>query len=176
MNFSEPTKTAYKTVFILTPPFLIVLFLIGLLIFASYTAGYMAAEEDAAWAAQEEPPFVQTVFNDPEITTLREYTITAYCGCEKCCDGWVAKRKDARVFGAYGIQLQEGVSVASTLPVNTVVFIEGIGTFTVQDKVPTSTAKRFDGKIIDLYFQNHADAVKFGKQQHQVYVLDEGMI
>ena len=88
-------------------------------------------------------------------------TITAYCACRKCCG------KSATGITAAGTRPVEGrtVAAARSIPLGTRIHIEGLGWRTVEDR----TAKRFDGRV-DVYFESHAEALKFGKQQRTVKI------
>ena len=101
----------------------------------------------------EEPEEVKTI----DFVDLGEYTITAYCGCEICCGEW----SSVPVIGAGGVELVEGVHCASPLPLGTIVEIEGLGFYEVQDRTANWIAEKYNGKIIDIYFENHADAKDF---------------
>lgn len=81
------------------------------------------------------------------------FTITAYCGCEKCC----GKTDRITATGTYAV---EGVTIAvdpTVIPYNSLVDIEGIGTFVAED-----CGGAIKGNRIDIYFENHADALMFG--------------
>lgn len=81
------------------------------------------------------------------------FTITAYCGCEKCCG------KTDRIT-ATGTHAIEGVTIAvdpTVIPYGSMVDIEGIGTFVAED-----CGGAIKGNRIDIYFENHADALTFG--------------
>lgn len=112
-------------------------------------------------AAQEERIVV--------VESIGEYTVTAYCACEKCCGKWAAKQGET-VKGAYGIPLESGVSIASPLPKNTVVYIEGVGRLVCHDKTSKWVAEKYHDRIIDIYFDDHKKAVAFAKQKLEVYV------
>ena len=71
---------------------------------------------------------------EPEPEYLGKFRITAYCSCEICCGKWAENRPDGIVYGASGEELVAGVSCASPLPFGTVVEIEGVGTYIVQDR------------------------------------------
>ena len=101
----------------------------------------------------EEPEEVSMI----EFVDLGEYVITAYCGCEICCGDW----SSYPVIGAGGVELIEGVHCASPLPLGTIVEIEGLGFYEVQDRTANWIVDKYDGKIIDIYFENHADAENF---------------
>lgn len=106
-----------------------------------------------------------------QIKYLGKYTITAYCGCEICCGDYALNRTKGVVYGASGVELQEGVSVASSLPFGTSLIIEG-NKYTVQDKTAEWIEDKYEGEIIDLYFENHLDALNFGKQVKDVYFIE----
>lgn len=81
------------------------------------------------------------------------FTITAYCGCEKCCD------KTDRIT-ATDTHAIEGVTIAVdpvVIPYGSLVDIEGIGTFVAED-----CGGAIKGNKIDIYFERHEDALKFG--------------
>lgn len=92
------------------------------------------------------------------------YTITAYCSCEICCGEW------ADGFTYSGDLAVEGITAAadlSKLPLGTVVNIEGWGERTIQD-----IGGKITGNKIDLFFWNHADALKFGIQELEVEIYE----
>lgn len=92
---------------------------------------------------------------------VKEYVITAYCPCMKCCgktDGITAS----------GDKATEGVTVAmdKSMPFGTKIYIDGVGERIVQDRGGAITGNR-----IDLYFENHQDAINFGRQTKQVTII-----
>ena len=103
------------------------------------------------------------------VESIGEYTVTAYCACEKCCGKWAQKQKGP-IVGAYGIPLESGVSIASPLPKGTVVYIEGVGRLVVHDTTSKWVAKKYNNRIIDIYFDTHEKAVAFAKQHKEVYI------
>ena len=109
----------------------------------------------------------------PEWVCLGEYRITAYCACEKCCGEWAKDRPGGIVVSAAGIELVAGVSCASPLPFGTVVEVEGLGTYIVQDRTASWVAEKYDNKVIDIYFDSHEAACEFGLQFANVYVEEE---
>lgn len=96
------------------------------------------------------------------------WRITAYCGCEKCCGRWAAGRMV--VTGAAGVELREGVSCAAPLPFGTVLHIDGLGDYTVQDRTSTAYAKKHDGRVVDIYFNDHKAALRFGVRYAKVKI------
>ena len=98
-------------------------------------------------------------------------TATAYCPCEKCCGVWAENRPNGIVYTASGAVAQEGVTIAADwdiYPPGTVLYIEGLGEYTVQDR-----GGAIKGLKIDVYFENHEDALQFGRQEVRIKVISE---
>lgn len=110
---------------------------------------------------------------EPVRTPLGTYRITAYCACEKCCGEWANNRPDGIVYGAAGVELQAGVSCAAPLPFGTVVEVEGLGEYTVQDRTASWVVEKYGENLIDIYFDNHEAACDFGLQHLKVYLKEE---
>lgn len=83
-------------------------------------------------------------------------TVTAYCACRLCCG------KGAKGITASGKPPVQGRTVAASrrIPLGTRIFIEGVGWRVVEDRL----SRRYDGRV-DVFFSQHADAVKFGKRK-----------
>lgn len=106
---------------------------------------------------------------EPEVEWI-EVTATAYCPCELCCGVWAEDRPDGIVYTASGAVAQEGVTIAadwSVFPPGTVVYIEGIGERTVQDR-----GAAVKGYAVDVYFEDHDEALEFGRQTVRLYVVE----
>lgn len=111
----------------------------------------------------------------PEIKkeSLGEFKLTAYCSCEKCCGKWALNRpKDENgkdiVYGSTGAILVAGTSIAvdpSVIPYGSQVEING-HTYTAHD-----TGGAIKGNRIDVYFDNHQDALNFGVQYAEVFLI-----
>ena len=104
------------------------------------------------------------------------YTVTAYCACEKCCGKWAANRPldengQPIVIGAGNVPLISGYSVASPLPMGTIVEFDG-KQYEVQDRTAQFVVDRYNGKIIDVYFDSHEKAVEFAKQEKEVKIYE----
>ena len=86
-------------------------------------------------------------------------TITAYCACTVCCG------KGAKGITAAGTRPMQGRTVAASrsIPLGTRIHIEGIGWRVVEDR----TARRYDGRV-DVYFDRHDEAKKFGIQKLKI--------
>lgn len=116
-------------------------------------------------------PVMKEITHTENITFLGEYTITAYCSCEICCGKYALNRPRGIVYGSSGEILQEGISVASNLPYGTEIIIAG-EEYINQDKPADWIIEKYNGMIIDLYFENHDNAVAYGKQVHDVYIKE----
>ena len=115
-------------------------------------------------AAKDETTTEQTP--EPEWETIE---VTAYCSCAKCCGEWASKRPNDIVYTASGAEAVEGVTVAadkSKYPFGTVLYIEGLGERIVQD-----VGGAIKGNRVDVYFNNHEDALAFGRQTLNAYVV-----
>lgn len=131
-----------------------------------------------AQPAESDPEPSPTVTPAPEVTVdpdpvyLGKCKIMAYCACEICCGKWAKNRPDGIVYGASGEELVAGVSCASPLPFGTVLEIEGVGTYIVQDRPPAWVVDNYGDNLVDIYLDDHQAALEFGVQYHDVYMQD----
>jgi len=182
MNYSKPMRINYKR--------LLTTWIISLIITSAITASItvlilkdkVADATEAVFYTQKvqepEPTATPTptepVVEEPVMELLGEYTITAYCPCEICCGIWAKNRPGGIVYGAAGIELQEGYSIAAPgFEFGTTLYIEGLGEYVVQDTTASWVAEKYDNKIIDIYFLSHDDALEFGLQHRKVYLKGE---
>lgn len=115
-------------------------------------------------------PFVQDTVGK---IYLGEFVLTAYCPCEKCCGQYGVNRPmdengDLIVYGAYGERLEAGVSIATDPDVigfNQEVYIDG-AVYKAND-----TGGNIKGNKIDIYMAGHDEAVEFGVQYADVYLI-----
>lgn len=124
----------------------------------------------------------QTTIPTPEVSLepvepvnlvyLGEFRVTAYCSCEICCGQWAENRPNGIVYGASGEELVAGVSCASPLPFGTVLEIEGVGTYIVQDRTASWVVDKYGENIVDIYFDDHQAALEFGLQYRNVYMKE----
>lgn len=107
--------------------------------------------------------------------SLGEFILTAYCSCEKCCGRWAKDRPvdengNQLVYGSAGILLIPGLSIAvdpDVIPYNSKVEING-HTYAAHD-----CGGSIKGNRIDVYFDNHEDALIFGVQKAEIYLVGE---
>lgn len=122
----------------------------------------------------EEPKEIEESV-EPELISLGEFKLTAYCSCQKCCGKWALNRPldesgNEIVYGASGQRLFAGSSVAvdpSVIPLGTEIIIND-NIYIAQD-----TGSAVKGNVIDVYFDSHEDAWNFGLQYAEVFIKAE---
>lgn len=91
--------------------------------------------------------------------SLGTYTLTAYCGCARCCG-----RAGARTSTGTVPKANHTVAVdPRVIPYGSELIINGI-TYTAED-----CGSGVKGKHIDIYFDTHKEALAFGKQKAEVF-------
>ena len=119
-----------------------------------------------------EPPIEDKVVPEPvpEIISLGNFKLTAYCSCSKCCGEWADKRPDGIVYGSIGKELIVGYSIAvdpEVIPYGTVVTING------QEYEAMDCGGAINGNQIDIYFSDHDEALDFGVQYAEVFLNED---
>lgn len=102
-----------------------------------------------------------------EPVSLGNFKLTGYCSCSLCCGKWANNRPNGIVYGAIGEELKEGYSIAvdpTVIAYRTEVVING-HTYKAQD-----CGGAIKGNRIDVYFEDHNDALEFGVQYAEVFV------
>lgn len=176
MNYSRNTNQQFRTALIAVI-FVVILVVITctLLGMATPTSGTdKAAETDTHTQTSSFTPSTEQTtpeVKEPEIISLGEYRLTAYCGCSKCCGKWGENRPldengKPIVYIANMSIAKEGVTIAAdinVLPYGTKVIIDG-HEYIVQDRGGV-----INGNRIDIYFESHQDALNFGVQYKEIY-------
>ena len=88
-----------------------------------------------------------------------EWIATAYCACTKCCG------PNAKGITASGTKVQEGRTIAvdtKLIKLGTVVTVNG------HEYIAEDTGSAIKGKKIDIYFDSHEDALKWGVRKVEV--------
>lgn len=102
-------------------------------------------------------------------------TVTAYCGCPKCCGIW-SDEHPSRVGTGYvqktasGTVPVEGRTIAvdpEVIPFGTRVSING------KEYIAEDTGSAVKGDHIDVFFDNHQRAVEWGKQTLEVTIFED---
>lgn len=99
-----------------------------------------------------------------ETNSLGQFKLTAYCPCSKCCGKW------AGGITSTGAMAKANHTIAvdpSVIPYGTKVIING------QTYVAEDCGGAIKGQRIDIYFDTHSEALDFGVQYAEVYLVVE---
>ena len=105
----------------------------------------------------------------PEKTTyvyLGEFTVTGYCPCKICCGEWTGSLTAS---GTVPTPRRTCGADWNTLTPGMVIHIDGIDEYVVEDKPADWVCDKYDGKVIDVYFETHQEAETFGKHTLKVW-------
>lgn len=97
---------------------------------------------------------------EPKEINLGKFKLTAYCGCKKCCgktDGITST----------GTKATQGRTIAvdtKVIPYGSKVIING------KEYIAEDCGGAIKNNRIDIFFNNHQDALKFGVQYANVYI------
>ena len=122
---------------------------------------------------QTQPEPIKEEIPEPILVSLGEYMLTAYCSCYECCDEYALNRPidengNEIVIGASQEVLVPGYSIAvdpRVIPYGTVVVIDG------KEYVAHDCGGAIKGNRIDVYHDDHKEALKFGIQYAEVFTL-----
>lgn len=99
------------------------------------------------------------MFYKSDYDSLGTYTLTAYCGCSRCCG-----RSSAKTSTGKTPKSKHTIAVdPRVIPYGTVLRINGIE-YTAED-----CGGAIKGKKIDIFFDTHREALNFGVQRAKVY-------
>lgn len=99
-----------------------------------------------------------------ETNSLGQFKLTAYCPCSKCCGKW------AGGITSTGAMAKANRTIAvdpSVIPYGSKVIIDG------QTYVAEDCGGAIKGHRIDIYFDTHSEALDFGVQYAEVYLVVE---
>lgn len=97
--------------------------------------------------------------NEPQMQSLGVFMLTAYCPCTECSDGY----GNQTAIGGIAV---EGRTVAvdpTVIPYGTVLIIND------NEYVAEDCGAWIQGNDIDIYFESHEEADKFGVQYMEVF-------
>lgn len=109
---------------------------------------------------------------EPELESLGEFDLTAYCPCVKCCGEWSAEHP-SRIGTGYVQRTASGTIPAagrtigvdtSVIPFGTTVIING------HEYVAEDRGGALKGNKIDIFFACHDKALEFGQQTAEVFI------
>ena len=111
----------------------------------------------------------------PELISLGEFTITAYCPCEICCGVW-SEEHPSRIGTDYVQKTASGTipTAGSTIgvdpdiiPYGTPVIIDG------HEYIAEDTGSALEGNTIDIFFDTHEEALEYGRQTVEVFIKSD---
>jgi len=158
---------------------------IGALIATSFVLLAANTQETTVKAQTETPAVIEKAVvvelpepepEEPETISLGEFRLTAFCSCQRCCGKWALNRPvdeagNQIVIGASGERLIAGVSIAvdkEVIPYGSTVVING------KEYIAHDCGGAIKENRIDVYFENHQEAVKFGVQYAEVFMKERG--
>ena len=119
------------------------------------------------------PEIIETTKSDEKTETttetskyinLDEFELTAYCGCRKCNGKWTGSPT------ASGVMPKINHTIAvdpNVIPLGTKVVING-NTYVAED-----TGSAIKGNKIDIFMSSHEEAMNFGVQYAEVFIVNE---
>lgn len=113
-------------------------------------AAYARQNQQQSYIPEAEPVTTES----PQTGSAGTYELTAYIATGNTC--------------ANGEYPTAGYTIASnTLPLGTRVYIEGIGERVVEDRGGMA------GNVIDVFVSSYDEAIQFGRQTGEVYILED---
>lgn len=99
-----------------------------------------------------------------ETNSLGQFKLTAYCPCSKCCGKWAGGITSTGVYAKANHTIAVDPSV---IPYGTKVMINGV-IYTAED-----CGGAIKGNRVDVYHDTHSEALDFGVQYAEVYLVVE---
>lgn len=98
-------------------------------------------------------------------TSLGEFELTAYCPCPICCGIYSNMTNPTTASGTRATQGRTIATDTKVIPFGSKVVING-KIYTAED-----TGGAIKGNRIDIYYESHTEALYFGRQKAQVYLV-----
>ena len=102
----------------------------------------------------------EVVTTEKQTVYLGNFKLTAYCPCYECSEGW----SDTTSTGTKATQGRTIAVDKRVIPYGSTVIING------NEYVAEDCGGAIKGNRIDVYFNNHDEALEFGVQYADVYV------
>lgn len=122
-------------------------------------------------SSRKESKALPIALNDPDPITeseierisLGEFRITAYCPCEKCCGEWADGLTYTETVATEGRTIAVDPEV---IPLGSIVELNGL------EYVAEDIGGAIKGDRIDLYFNSHQDALEWGVQYLDIFLVE----
>lgn len=113
-----------------------------------------------------------------EYVKYYDMTATAYCICQKCCGKSPSSPGYGRTASGLVIVPGTGMKIAavdrSVIPLGTNIYVEGLnGAPNYGFALAADTGGAIKNSRIDLYFDTHQAALKWGRKSVRVYILPD---
>lgn len=95
--------------------------------------------------------------------SLGTFEITGYCSCDACCGVKATRLTKSETVPRASHTVAADLEV---LPMGTRIMIDGV-TYKVED-----TGKAIRGRMVDIFFDTHEEALEFGRQEKTVYLVE----
>lgn len=139
----------------------VTLFLVVMLLAFSEYYKAMGATDVYCYGQLEAMSADEIVKTEPQLASIGTYRITHYCNCARCCGKWVGGPT------ASGAMPKAGRTIAvdtKKIPFGTHVWING------HEYVAEDRGGAIKGYRIDIFCSSHAEALKKGVYEAEVYV------
>lgn len=120
-------------------------------------------------SSPREDKFLPVALNNMEPITeteripLGEFRITAYCPCEKCCGEWADGLTYTETVATEGRTIAVDPDV---IPLGSIVEINGV------EYIAEDVGGAIKGDRVDLYFNRHLDALEWGVQYLDIFLVE----
>lgn len=98
-----------------------------------------------------------------EVINLGEFRVTAYCSCPKCCGEWA---DGITATGTVATEVRTIAVDPDIIPLGSVVEIDG------SEYVAEDIGGSIKGNRVDIYFSDHNDALAWGVQDHDIFLIE----
>ena len=97
-----------------------------------------------------------------EKQSIGEFKVTAYCPCPLCCGEWSDGLTYTETVATEGRTIAVDPDV---IPLGSKVDINGM------EYIAEDIGGAIKGNRIDMFFEKHEDALNFGKQYHEIFLI-----
>lgn len=94
--------------------------------------------------------------------SMGEYTVTAYCPCPLCCGEWADGLTYTETVATEGRTIAVDPEV---IPLGSIIEING------EEYIAEDIGGAIKENRIDIFFSNHEDALKWGVQNHKIFLI-----
>lgn len=98
-----------------------------------------------------------------KMSYLGQYKVTAYCPCEICCGEYADGLTFTETIATEGRTIAVDPDV---IPLGSKIWISGI------EYIAEDIGGAVDENHVDIFFNSHEDALKYGVQKHGVFLCD----